>query len=139
MNTRFQISRTFGSSMLTKCAASRPPMRSKWISLHGPHGPVSPISQKLSFILPGRIRLSSILGPSRGKREISYYINNSIHLVHILYSPQVQPDLLALQVRLQACISMTTKISHIEAFNRYAKLLRQQLQCHLAGQVLDIE
>lgn len=34
--------------MLTRCAASRPPMRSKWISVHGPHGPWSPISQKLS-------------------------------------------------------------------------------------------
>lgn len=34
--------------MLTRCAASRPPMRSKWISVQGPQGPWSPISQKLS-------------------------------------------------------------------------------------------
>lgn len=40
--------RTLGSSMLTMGAASRPPMRSKWISEQGPQGPVSPISQKLA-------------------------------------------------------------------------------------------
>ena len=82
MNTRFHTSRTFGSGTptgypftvspsfapltqpsLTRCAASRSvfpsssyPIRSKWISEHGPHGPVSPISQKLSFALPGRTR-----------------------------------------------------------------------------------
>ena len=27
-------------------------VRSTWSSLHGPHGPVSPIIQKLSFLLP---------------------------------------------------------------------------------------
>ena len=27
-------------------------VRSMWISVQGPHGPVSPISQKLSFLLP---------------------------------------------------------------------------------------
>ena len=55
MNTKFQISRTSGSSWLTRWAALRPPIRSKWTSVHGPHGPVSPISQKLSFMFPGRI------------------------------------------------------------------------------------
>ena len=39
--------------MFTSEAASRPPILSKWISLQGPHGPVSPISQKLSFIPNG--------------------------------------------------------------------------------------
>ena len=84
MNTRFHTSRTFGSGTptgypftvspsfapltqpsLTRCAASRSvfpsssyPIRSKWISEHGPHGPVSPISQKLSFLLPRRMRSS---------------------------------------------------------------------------------
>ena len=33
INTLFQISRTSGSSLLTRCAALRPPIRSKWISL----------------------------------------------------------------------------------------------------------
>lgn len=55
MKTRFQISMTLGSSLLTMSAASRLPMRSKWISEHGPHGPVSPISQKLSVLSPGII------------------------------------------------------------------------------------
>ena len=29
---------------------------SKWISVQGPHGPVSPISQKLSFLFPFKMR-----------------------------------------------------------------------------------
>lgn len=56
MNTRFQTSITSGSPVFTSFAASRPPMRSKWISEHGPHGPVSPISQKLSLNDPGSTR-----------------------------------------------------------------------------------
>ena len=54
MNTRFQISRTLGSSMLTRWAASRPPpTRSKCSSEQGPQGPWSPISQKLSLAPKG--------------------------------------------------------------------------------------
>jgi hypothetical protein len=34
------------SPILTRCAASRPPMRSKQISVQGPHGPWSPISHQ---------------------------------------------------------------------------------------------
>ena len=56
MKTMFQISITVGSSALTSADASRPPMRSKWISLQGPQGPVSPISQKLAFLSKGRMR-----------------------------------------------------------------------------------
>lgn len=48
IKTRFHISMHVGSSLLTSDAASRLPILSKWISVHGPHGPVSPISQKLS-------------------------------------------------------------------------------------------
>lgn len=55
MKTRFQISTTIGSSALTKDEASRSPIRSKCISEHGPQGPTSPISQKLSFIPKGNI------------------------------------------------------------------------------------
>ena len=57
MKTLFQISITRGSSPLT--GARRPAarsasisacgLRSTLISVHGPHGPVSPISQKLSL------------------------------------------------------------------------------------------
>lgn len=39
-----------GSSLLTKPAASRLPILSKCISVQGPQGPVSPISQKLSYL-----------------------------------------------------------------------------------------
>ena len=53
MKTRFQISSTLGSSALTRLAAFLPPRRSKWISEQGPQGPVSPISQKLSFLSKG--------------------------------------------------------------------------------------
>ena len=62
VKTMFQISRTLGSSMLTISGTSLPPMRSKWISVHGPHGPYSPISQKLSFIPNGRTLFSGRLG-----------------------------------------------------------------------------
>ena len=62
MNTRFQISITCGSDWFTR---SRPGMpeaafssavrMSMWISEQGPQGPVSPISQKLSCLLPRRM------------------------------------------------------------------------------------
>ena len=64
MNTLFQISITSGWSLFTKffpstvflsCSA----LVSTCISVHGPQGPVSPISQKLSFLFPMMI-LSSI-------------------------------------------------------------------------------
>ena len=60
MNTRFQISITrwwllFTSSTPGTCARSSSLLRSMWISLHGPQGPVSPISQKLSFLFPRMI------------------------------------------------------------------------------------
>ena len=42
--------------MLTRSAANRPPIRSKCISEQGPHGPTSPISQKLSDTPKGRTR-----------------------------------------------------------------------------------
>jgi len=61
MKTRFHISSTSGTSWLTRWLASRPPMRSKCISEHGPHGPVSPIIQKLSFIPNGKMRSDGIL------------------------------------------------------------------------------
>ena len=51
MNTRFQISSQRGQVSLwsgMQCGPSdRCAPRSKWISLHGPHGPVSAIRQKL--------------------------------------------------------------------------------------------
>ena len=57
MNTRFHISMTRGLSLLTSEAPetalrSSSGRRSIWISEHGPHGPVSPISQKLSCLFP---------------------------------------------------------------------------------------
>lgn len=79
MKTRFQISRTLGSSIFTRWAASLPPIRSKWISLQGPQGPVSPISQKLSFMLPGRMRASSILKDAHMSREkINQEVKNEV-------------------------------------------------------------
>ena len=56
MKTRFQISISIGSSALTSSGTTLPPILSKWISEQGPHGPVSPISQKLSFIPNGSTR-----------------------------------------------------------------------------------
>ena len=49
IKTRFHISTQVGSSLLTNDAASRLPILSKCISVQGPQGPVSPISQKLSY------------------------------------------------------------------------------------------
>ena len=53
MKTRFQISMQRASPLLTSEPLVSPPgVRSTWISEHGPHGPVSPIIQKLSFLPP---------------------------------------------------------------------------------------
>ena len=73
INTRFHTSRTVGSSIFTSEAASRPPILSKWISLQGPHGPVSPISQKLSFIPNG-----STLSGGRLQQEDNSIIFNRL-------------------------------------------------------------
>lgn len=70
MNTLFQSSmkRSLkrGSSVLTPCFGSAPsigfvpgPPRSKWISVHGPQGPVSPISQKFALRPKRSTRLGS--------------------------------------------------------------------------------
>ena len=65
MNTLFQISITCGWSLFTKVfpsikARSASGRKSICISEHGPQGPVSPISQKLSFLFPFKI-LSSVM------------------------------------------------------------------------------
>ncbi|MNE72649.1 hypothetical protein D3C80_1686080 [compost metagenome] len=65
MKTLFQISTTCGWSLFTKLfpetwAFSSAVLKSTWISEQGPHGPWSPISQKLSFLFPKMIRSSSI-------------------------------------------------------------------------------
>lgn len=52
-------------------------------------------------------------------------------------SPEVDPDLFALQVGLQACVLVTPEVGDIQAFNGNAKLLGQQLQSHLTGQLLQ--
>src|SRR6185503_8942756 len=53
MNTKFQISMHRESPLLTRLPCVSPlGVRSTCNSLHGPHGPVSPIIQKLSFLLP---------------------------------------------------------------------------------------
>ena len=53
MKTRFQISMQRGSPWLTNWPSVVPRgVRSTWTSEHGPQGPVSPIIQKLSFLLP---------------------------------------------------------------------------------------
>lgn len=82
INTRFQISSTLGSSMLTRCEASLPPMRSQWISLQGPQGPVSPISQKLSFMLPGRIRSSATLTHSTDTQQTLRKLSTQMYHGH---------------------------------------------------------
>ena len=63
IKTRFQISITCGCPLFTSSCPgifflSSSSLISTWISEHGPHGPVSPISQKLSFFDPSRIRFS---------------------------------------------------------------------------------
>jgi len=55
MKTWFQISMQRGEPEFTSwrpAASSLSGRRLKWISEHGPQGPVSPIIQKLSFLLP---------------------------------------------------------------------------------------
>src|SRR3954465_11022684 len=56
MKTRFQISMQRASPALTSAPWVSPDgVRSTCSSEQGPHGPVSPIIQKLSFLLPGTI------------------------------------------------------------------------------------
>src|SRR5277367_5805713 len=53
MKTRFQISMQRESPLLTNAPLVFPAgVKSTCNSEHGPHGPVSPIIQKLSFLLP---------------------------------------------------------------------------------------
>lgn len=52
-------------------------------------------------------------------------------------SPQVQPDLFALQVRLQAGLGVAPEVGNIEALDGDAQLLSQQLHGHLTGQLLQ--
>ena len=53
MKTRFQISMQRASLPLTSVPFVSPSgVRSTWSSVQGPQGPVSPIIQKLSFLLP---------------------------------------------------------------------------------------
>ena len=49
IKTRFHTSITSGTPILTNGPPDLSGVLSKCISVHGPHGPVSPISQKLSF------------------------------------------------------------------------------------------
>lgn len=53
-----------------------------------------------------------------------------------LNSPQIHPDLLALQVGIQAGVRISTKVGDVEPFDGNPKLLGQQLQSHLTGQML---
>src|SRR5512138_103752 len=71
MKTRFQISSQRSQSQATP-SHFRPAFSSaqgmsspwkKWISEHGPHGPVSPIAQKLSFIPSLKIRSGGTPSP----------------------------------------------------------------------------
>lgn len=52
-------------------------------------------------------------------------------------SPQVHPDLFALQIWLQACVSIATEVGDVQTVYGNAKLLSQQLQGHLTGQLLQ--
>lgn len=54
-------------------------------------------------------------------------------------SPEVDPDLFALQVGFQACVSVTSEVGDVQAFDGNPKLLGQQLQGHLTGQLLQNE
>lgn len=62
---------------------------------------------------------------------------NHIHLIFKLHSPEVDPDLFALQVGLQACLLVTSEVGDIQTLDGNAKLLSQQLQGHLTGQLLQ--
>ena len=59
MKTLFQISMTWGVPALIMSGVQPLGVRSKWISEQGPQGPVSPISQKLSFSPKRRMWLGS--------------------------------------------------------------------------------
>src|SRR5678815_5657499 len=65
INTLFQISITCGWSLFTSsfascCLRSLSVRQSTCISVQGPQGPVSPISQKLSFLPNGNILSSAV-------------------------------------------------------------------------------
>lgn len=53
--------------------------------------------------------------------------------------PQIQPYLLALQVRLQSCSLISTKVSDVESFSRDAKLLGEKFQCQFTSKFLQKE
>ena len=76
MKTRFQTSITWGWSAFTssdpgRAFRSASLRMSTWISEHGPQGPVSPISQKLSFRLKGMIRSSGRCFFHRSRASVS--------------------------------------------------------------------
>lgn len=52
-------------------------------------------------------------------------------------SPEVHPDLFALQVRFQTRFRTSSKVGDVQSIDGNPKLLRQQLQSHLTGQVLQ--
>lgn len=60
IKTIFHSSVRSGRFLLTNFDRLVVPKWSIWISVQGPHGPVTPISQKLSFIPKGNI-LSSLM------------------------------------------------------------------------------
>ncbi len=97
MKTKFQISTTCGWSAFTNdfpstFAFSSAERISTWISLHGPQGPWSPISQKLSFLFPIKILSSEMkdfhksyasvsigkLSPSSPSNTVTYRMSFSI-------------------------------------------------------------
>lgn len=53
--------------------------------------------------------------------------------------PQIQPDLLALQVWLQSCSLISTEVSDIESLSRDAKLLGEKFQCQFTSKFLQKE
>lgn len=63
--------------------------------------------------------------------------HQNTHLPQAL--PQIQPDLLALQIWLQSCSLISTKVSNIESFNRDAKLLGEKVQCQFTSKFLQKE
>ena len=87
MNTRFQISSQRGQCSLWSGMHSGPSdrcaPRSKWISLHGPHGPVSAIRQKLlsSPLSTSPQRAIRSGGRPISSRQIDQATSSSVYVV----------------------------------------------------------
>ncbi len=144
--------------MLTSDAALRPPTRSKWISLQGPHGPTAPISvgvedqslalpplrtdprgahapQKLSLAFPGKMWSSGT--PSPIQISLRHHPPPP-HQPHRPPSTRRLHDPPRLEVRRDALRLVALKVGDVEPVGREAEHAREQVPRHGARLALEV-